>query len=386
MAEGDAVGPTQFEFYEGIRILLPGAMAVGLAVAIGNTFSLRLPRVKDNPVGLAVLAVLVGLVFYFVDAPSKTAIFMKNLPSDTLRNLRAPARGFSAINLFFVMSDEVLPAGIRARGLYMGSMFRIGLEAIYLLVLCATGVLNLSLSYEAHKVTSIHRPTLPAAILPGIVIAFLVPVSIELERRRRQGGKFLPDEGGDSIPNQFGVVTPLAVLFLVVLPQAVFYIDGQRHVRLVEITNSAAIVFWAVRYFRGYRRTLRRRDDTNYQRMDPLNRVAATSIFTLMALPTALDLVFLRDKILIGRPEFTAWAGALVLGGILIVARGHEKRLGGAYATQNTWIKLHATELLASYLADPAISPSTFGDKSGPTPEKLGSKLWRYVQAIAKAL
>jgi hypothetical protein len=64
------------------------------------------------------------------------------------------------------------------------------------------------------------------------------------------------------------------------------------------------------------------------------------------------------------------WYAAALLALILVVARGHEKRLRGAYATQNTWLKLNRSDMIIKYFECSEDSPSGPPDVSsgGPAP------------------
>lgn len=119
MAES-GISAASFDFYEGIRILLPGALAVGLFAGATSTFEQPGLVLSDNTFGAVIAVIIVGLLFYFVDVPAKAAAYFVNLPTDHLERWGATTRDDqSLLNVYFVMFDEDLPAGIRARALYM---------------------------------------------------------------------------------------------------------------------------------------------------------------------------------------------------------------------------------------------------------------------------
>src|SRR5689334_9673491 len=108
MAEGfDAAS---FEFYEGIRIIIPGALAVGLTDAI-----VRTAHPNGHGLGLTTLptlmaTVVVGLLLYFVDLPAKTPYYRTDMPTDAMKEFGKPRANI--VSLFMVMLDTEVPAGI----------------------------------------------------------------------------------------------------------------------------------------------------------------------------------------------------------------------------------------------------------------------------------
>src|SRR6266545_2151956 len=118
------VSAGSFEFYEGIRILVPGGVAVGLITAIGNTFGVSGLNLAESIAGALAIALLLGFLAYYVDAPAKAAVFSPDQPTSTLAAWGVePPSGMRLLNVYFVLLDEVMPAPIRARALYMGSIY-----------------------------------------------------------------------------------------------------------------------------------------------------------------------------------------------------------------------------------------------------------------------
>src|SRR6266496_2231217 len=131
----DGLDAASFEFYEGIQIILPGALALGLVYVTFRSFTSTGAGIDLNAASAVFAALLLGLLFYFVDAPAKAAVFQPLQPTDLLISWgKRPREGVSTLNAYFVMLDTVIPAPIRARALYMGSMYRIGFEAVYMLL------------------------------------------------------------------------------------------------------------------------------------------------------------------------------------------------------------------------------------------------------------
>ena len=118
------VGSQSFEFYEGIRIIIPGALIVGLVDALQWTLDPKHGLSIDTATAV-VAAIAFGLLAYFVDLPRQSAFFNRDLPSDLMRkyydehlaNTESDDVQVDHRNAFFVIADELMPAPIRARGL-----------------------------------------------------------------------------------------------------------------------------------------------------------------------------------------------------------------------------------------------------------------------------
>ena len=154
------VGASSFEFYEGIRIFVPGAIASGLYVAIGETFDFPVGLPTTGVLGALLAALVTGIVLLFIDAPSKSAAYNSRLPSDELGKWGVtPPHGSRVQNIFFTMLDEIMPASIRDRSLDMGSIFRIGFEGIYMAAVASIAVMTLILLFP------LNGPTVTRAML-----------------------------------------------------------------------------------------------------------------------------------------------------------------------------------------------------------------------------
>jgi hypothetical protein len=84
------IGASSFEFYEGIRIFIPGAALVGLYAGVVATFGLDAPTPANSFVAAAVSALLAGLLLYFIDYPSRGAAFRSGLPDKELESWELP--------------------------------------------------------------------------------------------------------------------------------------------------------------------------------------------------------------------------------------------------------------------------------------------------------
>lgn len=377
MAASEAGSATQFEFYEGIRILIPGALAVGLTTAVGRTFGVTAPSLTNNTLGGVVAAVLIGLVFYYVDAPAKATVFAKGLPTEHLKELGVkPVGGKSMLNMFFVLSDEVMPASIKNRALYMGSMYRIGFEAIYLMVFYSVSVLNFDLywSVRGHRLLT-SGPSLETIVAVGIGILLMVPVAYVFDKGRKHSGRDTskpPDGSSDEgcTKSRQAVCSwlvssgpELGVALLAVVVQMLWFNNEHRFIVLAMAGNLVCVACWGVRYFRG-------RTPSRGVSRTPLGRLLAVTLLSLALVPTFADCAErLPQASSVSSHVAFAWLLVLLTAAVLVCSRGHEKRLGGAYATQNAWIDLHLSELKAIYFS-PKESPIVLvGNKTLPEQE-----------------
>src|SRR5205823_5320665 len=126
------------------------------------------------------------------DVPAKAAAYAApELPDRELSRWNVDAPGKIGLrNIYFVMLDEAFPPGIRNRALYMGSMFRIGFEAIYVVGGAALVVLACSAAAPhlgaEHKVTSATKGTLAATAIAQLLVfvwALVVRPSYHLRRK-----------------------------------------------------------------------------------------------------------------------------------------------------------------------------------------------------------
>jgi hypothetical protein len=360
MAEG--VDAASFEFYEGIRIFIPGAITVGLAAGVAATFNIGTINLGDHEIIAIVAALGVGLLFYFVDAPARAAVIRSLQPTELLESWGAKARDFSVLNAYLLMLDTDIPGAIRARALYMGSMFRIGFESIYLLLLTSVGVL---LSAAAWRGQSNHpRPTATSTTDRYVVVSLLLliylfavrrdfinrpprpphdrrrldVVKAKLERQSQTVGKF------DVRPIHFSIIDAI----IVALAAAAFLILTWQSRHVAEafraIPGAVVLALWAFRYFRGYRRKY-------WKGGVPVDAVHASFLASSAILLGLAS--YYRATPRLSVLEERGWSGMALLALVLIVSRGHERRLRGAYSSQNTWLTQHKKEVLRNYFEVP---------------------------------
>lgn len=342
MAEG--LDAASFEFYEGIRIIIPGALTVGLADAV-----VRTAHPDGHGLGLTALptvvaAIVVGLLLYFVDVPTKTPYFRADQPTATLAQFGTPKGGLKIGNLFWVILDREMPPGIKARALYMGSIYRIGYETVCLLALASSLVLSQHL-WSTTKVR-VAPDKVPLAVWLGIgaaawLIALAVRVDTKANARRTKEHRAQGRPTGLHRPDLIFVA--VAVVAMAGLLVASSWRSMPRWT--LVIPAGAALWWWAVRYYKGYSTTApatRKGSDT---------RVAASALRAALLLATSnvlLAIATIGSPVLDGwldRREHALWTATQIVALALVVARGHERQLGGAYATQRTWLEIERDRL-----------------------------------------
>ncbi|MCL8251366.1 hypothetical protein AERO_08215 [Aeromicrobium fastidiosum] len=368
MPEG--LDATSFDFYEGIRILVPGATALAVGEGLARTLS-------DSGDGLSVgsvvsffLALLIGLLFYFVDAPAKAAIFSPLQPTDVLMSWPVkPTPGTKTINSYFVMLDTVIPASIRARALYMGSMYRIGFEMIYILALPSICLVSGALLIEDHvRLDRSNFGQNEMGILLFVVLVWFVAV-----RRDTRPGAMRPMSELDVTSKKFSLsdlgVMIAGVVSLSVMATSVDRLPGWA----LAVPTAVVTTLWAFRYYKGYRRQWSRSERWAVIRHPIKNRVFWTSEDTSKSKKRRKDrhpIAGCQAVLLLGvanlfavasvgfRPpsaigvsesELRLWYLAMAVAIALVCARGHEKRLRGAYMTQNTWLTLNRDSIIERY-------------------------------------
>lgn len=333
MSSGE-LGASSFEFYEGIRIFIPGAICVALYAGVVATFGLNAPMPTESIVGSALGALICGLLLYFVDFPTHSAAFRNGLPDRELEQFELPS-WLNRTNFYFVLLDTALPTGIKDRALYMGSMFRIGYELTYLLFTTSVCVVSVAL-----LVPSAGEPRPDASVEPVLWIAlalfvglFLLALSFDLLRITRGNRTAKPDrqKKHSSVIEDLSSVD-LCLLVLTAISLAAYGFSDVQPLGGVGI--AVPLATWAVRYQRGYPSKKGRRPCRRLIAVIWLSVAgAALCIVGLLAMPEASTL---------GLGETIGWIGTALFAGGIVVSRGAEKKLLGSYSTQRTWLSLNA--------------------------------------------
>src|SRR4051794_20061644 len=85
MAAGD-VGASSFEFYEGLRVLIPGAVVLALYAGVASTFELATVHPVDNALAGVLGALFAGLVLLLLDLPRRAAVYSYQSPIALIRS------------------------------------------------------------------------------------------------------------------------------------------------------------------------------------------------------------------------------------------------------------------------------------------------------------
>lgn len=407
MPEG--VDATSFEFYEGIRIFVPGTLAVGIADGVARTVSTDGHGLGLGTVQAVVAALAAGLVFYFVDAPSKAAVMTPLQPTSHLAQWKLRTKpGTGLLNNYFVMLDVLIPAGIKARALYMGSMFRIGYEAIYMLAFASVAMLSLNVWTTSRFNPSTHNVAVDGWLVGlAVVVIYMTALRRDLGASRRRRSRPVPTDMDAQNFNFFDNLVCAAVAAVTILMLLFGY---ALHVPtfVLGVPAAVALALWLYRYFKGYQlqadvtqreasATTTATPEANTTANDPGRRagfqglvdrwlpsqprrrpigaaqatlILGTAVLGAVATLSAQPLA----KSSLSSQELRAWSLGAVLTLVLVAARGHEKRLKGAYATQNTWLTLNKDTVVEKYfVADDSqpegtptgsATPSSSGDRT----------------------
>ena len=89
------VSSSSFEFYEGLRVLVPGSLAVGLFAAATRTFGVGDAITFEDAVIAVVATLAIGFVLLFVDVPARAAVFCVRGPGAVLALMGRSAAGAS---------------------------------------------------------------------------------------------------------------------------------------------------------------------------------------------------------------------------------------------------------------------------------------------------
>jgi hypothetical protein len=350
VALGD-VNPSSFEAYEGIRILIPGAVIVSVYGVVVDTFAPSAPSPASNAGAAVISALLVGLVLLFLDLPVKSAAYLN--PSPGLPNRKLESWGVDpkrSLNLYLALLDVAIPATIRNRSLYMGSIFRIGFEGLYALGLTSIGVFATAAAFPELG-PSRGGTTATRAILFAIPLVSLLTLSgaawVRIQYRVNNAkGPVSTLEATRSVLNEQAGGVGITGLIGIILGLGAFVVFVCSHSSYAVLVAAAVpAIAWAVKYFRG--RPSGSGKGAHRLRLSPPAAVLLYAIPNAFgccgaALVTGATTSFDTGTAL-------AWAGLSLIPAFLIVSRGHERKLNGSFAAQNTWMDMNKMDLLEKY-------------------------------------
>lgn len=180
-----------FTLYETLRIFVPGALAVLIVdiatrLALGpNPFAADggasdFVQVLESAATFAIISLLVGLLLYLVDVPSRTRVFREgdpvhdySLPSQTLRNHLVEELKPKAMSIYFLLSDRYLSDAMHRRVYFFGSMFRVFVDLRVLLSFGALFGLSVTVMSARND-----QPFQPVQQWPGLAIAVFAAMCV----------------------------------------------------------------------------------------------------------------------------------------------------------------------------------------------------------------
>lgn len=335
MATLSEVGPGSFDSYEGIRIVIPGLLAYGVAVATFRTVApSENTALLENPITGIVAALAIGLLLYFLDIPARAASYAKNQPTDYLNEQYPDKPRNELLTAYFLLLNTRMPANTRNRALYMGSMFRIGMEMILILAAASSAVFGAALfSYGPDRgVASAQAHRIAAA---SLVVVFILAVWGSAASGTSATGRRLK-----KFFNAFAawsMVVYAIGLALIAVPAVATGLHKWSALQYHSVAVAGlltSIAYWNWRYIRGDRSS----KAANSTR-EPLDSPFAGLLF-LAPIVISLVLYTPHDKnILPNSGYLIGWTVAAGVVIVMVVIRGHERKLHGVYFGQTRWLK-----------------------------------------------
>lgn len=347
---------SSFEFYDGIRILLSGAIVTAIYTAIVETFALGAPL----PTGDALIAITVvivsGMFMYFLDIAGGSVIYRAKLPHRELEAWTVtPPRGVTMRNIYFLLLDTRMPPGLRNRTYYYGQMFRIGFDLIVLFGLSTIAVVVAAvLCTYTHGAVS-GDPAQPvmiagSALLGGVVVWALAAAwfrtgLVEGQSRTR------------AMLSRLGYQIPWCdrlLLILMAASGAVFACWGFAPALITAGTVGNCL--WIFRYVRGallkeHRGSgLSLRDRLDGRRRRNIDAASATLLLCGAALAVWLPTSIRSSSgTHLSSGAAVGWTLGLLTAAILMLMKAHEGKLWGSHYTVIAWLTLHRNEIIDAF-------------------------------------
>jgi hypothetical protein len=354
------VNPSSFEAFEGIRILLPGALVVAIYGAVVATFAPATASPTSDALTAVAAALFVGLTLLFIDAPAKSAAYRSpDLPSWELERWGIDARPYKGnVNLYLVMLDVSFPPMIRNRGLYTGAMFRIGFEGIYLVGLAVIGVFFTEALFPHVGQARDVAPATTRDVLFGVVAAHVAIFSWSLAAwysHRRQRARGVRKAWAAVRTDLVSDLEP-GTLFLLVVAGALLGRFITTHESFTGV-NAVALptLAWAILFFWG-----RAQHGNKQQPRRPITPPSGGLLYgTACAFAAAAAAVRVGPASAMGVPAALSWGAASLVPALLIATRGHERKLIGSFRTQTTWMRINRSALMIAHdlAPDPQAGP-----------------------------
>lgn len=364
------VGSGAFEFYDGLRILIPGTFVVALYVAIGDTFGF-LSGIGDVQALPAIVGGLIaGILLMFLDIPSFAAVYHYESPLLVLESWdRYPPRGSYLLNVYYELLDGEFPGTMRTRTHYLGVIYRIGFEAVFLLTLPAIAVLTLGTIYPSvgSRTPHINVKDGHLALIIGAVLLFAIFMAaiVTRWRGRNRSSKYETNTFRRQLEGVVGEIVDelqwldVSCMAVGLTCALVFAWTDMRPFGVVGV--ALTMILWALRYQFGIRRpevvnradkNVKARDKTTGtilpNRMNP--HVQTGMVYSTVAAAAMLICAYhgLSANGPLGTTALVDWLGALTAGSLLLVSRSHERKLLGSYAEQRTWLNRNQDKMIAN--------------------------------------
>jgi hypothetical protein len=351
---------SSFDFYDGVRILLPGAIVAGIYQAVVRTFALHAPLPTSDTLAALAIVSVAGLSLYFVDLPSRSVLYSAALPHKILESWGTPAVG-TVQNVYFVLTDTVMPPAIRSRAQYYNSMFRVGCEMVIMFCLAGNGVITTALLTAGH--TNTGNPSSAHAVMTvvcglfgalaafALVTAYLKAGDKDRPSETRSGARLERARGrlGKQIP-----CIDRLLLLAAAIASCLYILTHHRG--LLVAAAAIATSVWLFRYLRGTFARVhktegpglagrlsveqRRNVDASTSTLTVCFAALVTSIPAAIRLPHGTNLTL---------GAALGWDVLALVGTTLMLSRGHERKLWGAYYTVGTWLRLNRPEIVSEF-------------------------------------
>jgi hypothetical protein len=336
------VGPGSFDSYEGIRIVIPGLITFAAAAV---TFKTIAPNQStaflENTFLSLVGALAVGLILYFWDIPSRAASYSEYQPTDFLKGQYPHVNQAELLTAYLLALNAKMPANIRNRALYMGSMYRIGIEMILALSSASATVIGASLlSYGTSQVSAGRSSRDVAGLFLLAIFAMAVLVNRGYERKRpaRTGSTpvtLMSALRADLLRPSMWIYTVGFIMLLI--PNLTVLINSLplNATRTLALVGFAVCnIYWIQRYIRGDAV-----DARNPRKRRKLDSASSGALFVL-PLVTSLFVYHTGPRTILPTNGYiSGWIAIASLVVLLVVIRGHERKLHGVYLGQTRWLQ-----------------------------------------------
>jgi hypothetical protein len=362
MAAINEVSPGSFDAYEGIRILIPGAIVSAVAYLTTKTVA---PSVhidlSGDAIAWIVASLATGLVLYFLDLPAKAVAFRELQPTEYLESTYPDVPKGEVLTNYLLMLNTVMPANTRNRALYIGSMYRIGFEMIVFGGIGTAAVFACA-TFDYGPVVEYDR-----RIFLGVLMVILTAYGLGWgmtaagrSRSRKRGTSKSGKQQPSKSARHKGYMRPLiawTVGVLIIFGSA--FVDESTHLvtdLIFAVGFLAAITAWVWLYSVGVHANGVKR------------RARPEVVAAMFGGPIALSIALPRwsHTILGGVGPAVGWSAAAGLVIILMMAGGHEGKLHGVYRGQTRWLKANDQACEALFGPKPPANPP-----GGPAPGNI---------------